>query len=86
MVGTAKVFSSESVALNTSIASTRAREVGTAELIVPTLSRDGDNGPTEKPGTILTRARVPGAARDFFFFSQSQIPLELLLWLSLIHI
>ena len=23
--------------------------------------------PTEKPGAVLTRVRVPGAARDFFF-------------------
>ena len=65
VVGSARVFSSESVALNISIASARARQVATAELIVPTLSRGGDNGPTEKPGTILTRVRVPGAVRDF---------------------
>ena len=65
MVGSARGFSSESVALNISTAPARARQVATAELIVPTLSRGGDNGPTEKPGTMLTRVRVPGAARDF---------------------
>ena len=31
---------------------------------------------TEKPGAILTRVRVPGAARDFF--SQSQLPVQTL--------
>ena len=32
--------------------------------------------PTEKPGAILSRVRVPGAARDFF--SQSQLPVQTL--------
>ena len=34
--------------------------------------------PTEKPGAILTRVRVPGAA-IFIYFSPSQLPLQTLL-------
>ena len=40
---------------------------GTAELVVHA---------TEKPGAILTRVRLPGAARDF---SPSQLPVHTLL-------
>ena len=57
------------MALNISIASARARQVATAELIVPTLSRGGDNGPTEKPGTYLRVFESP--VRQGIFLTES---------------